>query len=326
MIEPILTKTPLQRADFLDDAAGNRFWIKRDDLLPFSFGGNKVRIGLAFLEDCLKKGCDAMIIYGDRRSNLCRVLSALCASVGIECLMVSTDAEEDTGGSMPMNERMIRTLGVRILSCAKDRIADTVDEAFRTLEEEGKKAYYIYGNRLGEGNEHTAVSAYVKACTELLEQEALLNAPIQYVYTACGTGSTLSGLAAGLCEGGSEAQVTGISISSRSDERAKMCVEKAVRSWYESQGRGVPERLWDHLRLETRYNCGGYGVPDRRVQELIDHVFRVSSIPLDPTYTGKAMRGMLDDLERRGVRDSNVLFLHTGGTPLYFDTLARDSE
>ena len=62
------------------------------------------------------------------------------------------------------------------------------------------------------------------------------------------------------------------------------------------------------------------------VQQLIDSVFRACSIPLDLTYTGKAMRGMLDDLERRGVRDSNVLFLHTGGTPLYFDTLARDSE
>ena len=330
MIGPILTRTPLQRMDYLDDAAGNRFWIKRDDLLPFSFGGNKVRIGLAFLEDCLRKGCDSMIIYGDRRSNLCRVLSALCASVNLECLMISTDAEE--GGSMPMNERMIRKLGVRILPCSKDHIADTVDEAFRTLEEEGKKAYYIYGSRLGEGNEHTAVSAYAKACGELLEQETLLiqdgllNAPFQHIYTACGTGSTLSGLAAGMCEGGSDALVTGISISSRSPERAHACVKKAVCAWYEAQGREVPQRLWDHLRLETGYNCGGYGVPDDRVQQLIDSVFRACSIPLDLTYTGKAMRGMLDDLERRGVRDSDILFLHTGGTPLYFDTLARDSE
>ena len=28
----------------MDDPAGNEFYIKRDDLLPFSIGGNKVRI------------------------------------------------------------------------------------------------------------------------------------------------------------------------------------------------------------------------------------------------------------------------------------------
>ena len=321
MIKPILTVTPLQRAAFLDDAAGNRFWIKRDDLLPFSFGGNKVRIGMAFLRDCLAKGCDAMIVYGDRRSNLCRVLGALCAANGIECLMIATDAGE-AEGAVPFNERMIRSLGVRILPCGKQEIAQTVDEAFRILEEEGKKPYYIYGSRLGEGNEHTAARAYAEAAPELLAQEAELEAPFTHVYTACGTGSTLSGLAAGLCEGGSRAEVTGISISSRSEERACSCVRRCVSAWYAENGKRIPGALMEKLRVECSYNCGGYGAEDERVKELIRTVFRKSSIPLDMTYTGKAMRGMLDDLTSRGIRDANVLFIHTGGTPLFYDAYA----
>ena len=44
-------------------------------------------------------------------------------------------------------------------------------------------------------------------------------------------------------------------------------------------------------------------------------------IPLDPTYTGKAFSGMLDYMEKLMVRDKNILFIHTGGTPLYFDHL-----
>ena len=44
-------------------------------------------------------------------------------------------------------------------------------------------------------------------------------------------------------------------------------------------------------------------------------------LPLDPTYTGKAFRGMLDYLDDRGVRGKSVLFLHTGGTPLFYDYL-----
>ena len=39
--------TPIQ---FLwEDEQGNRLYVKREDLLPYSFGGNKVRIGLEYL-------------------------------------------------------------------------------------------------------------------------------------------------------------------------------------------------------------------------------------------------------------------------------------
>ena len=32
----------------------NSIYVKRDDLLPFSFGGNKVRIALEFINDMKK--------------------------------------------------------------------------------------------------------------------------------------------------------------------------------------------------------------------------------------------------------------------------------
>ena len=71
--------TPIQHlSGELDN--GNELYIKRDDLLPFSMGGNKVRISQAFFQDMEHKGCDTMIIYGSRHSNLCRVLSNLCCS------------------------------------------------------------------------------------------------------------------------------------------------------------------------------------------------------------------------------------------------------
>ena len=43
---------------------GNQIFVKREDALPFSFGGNKVRFAEAYLEDMQAKGCDAMIMYG----------------------------------------------------------------------------------------------------------------------------------------------------------------------------------------------------------------------------------------------------------------------
>ena len=49
---------------------GNEMYIMREDLLSFSMGGNKVRIAEAFFRDMQKKKCDAMLIYGEKHSNL----------------------------------------------------------------------------------------------------------------------------------------------------------------------------------------------------------------------------------------------------------------
>lgn len=323
MIAPLTAVTPVQEIPFAD-AGGNHLWIKRDDLLPFSFGGNKVRIAASFLEDCKSKGCDAMILYGDRRSNLCRVLSAMNTASFLDTVMIET-SENEQPDTVPFNERMIRLHGIRILPCRKTEIRSTVEYAMEVLRTEGKKPYYIYGNSLGEGNEGTAADAYVRASDEILAWEKASGIPIDYVFTACGTGSTLAGLAVGLLEGGSRAEVIGISISSRSPERARSCVCRAAYDWYRRAGRIAPDCLETHLTVETAYNCGGYGRKDQRVLDLIRRVFLETSIPLDPTYTGKAFRGMLDYLKDHRIQEKNILFLHTGGTPLFFDLLAEEN-
>ena len=89
-----MTATVIQKLK-LDAGSGNEIYVKRDDLLPFSIGGNKVRISEAFYADMQAKGCDTMIIYGSRHSNLCRVLSNLCCSRGTDCVMIcSHEADE----------------------------------------------------------------------------------------------------------------------------------------------------------------------------------------------------------------------------------------
>ena len=42
-----MIQTPIQKLEFPNDR-GVRLYCKREDLLPFSLGGNKVRIGRAF--------------------------------------------------------------------------------------------------------------------------------------------------------------------------------------------------------------------------------------------------------------------------------------
>ena len=73
-----LPETPVYLLD--TDESGNQFSIKREDLLPFSFGGNKLRIALEYLKDLRACGATHMVAYGNARSNLCRVLANLCAA------------------------------------------------------------------------------------------------------------------------------------------------------------------------------------------------------------------------------------------------------
>ena len=51
--------TPLY--ELFQDEQRNRIFIKRDDLLPDSLGGNKVRIAEAFFRDMEERDCDALI-------------------------------------------------------------------------------------------------------------------------------------------------------------------------------------------------------------------------------------------------------------------------
>ena len=52
---------------------------------------------------------------------------------------------------------------------------------------------------------------------------------------------------------------------------------------------------------------------------VIKNICRTEGLLLDPLYTAKAFMGLVD-LVRRGYipKESNVVFIHTGGTPLIF--------
>lgn len=316
----MMIPTPIHEV-FCSDAAvlGCQLYVKRDDLIPYAFGGNKVRIAEEFMSDMRARGCDSLIMYGDLRSNLCRVLAFMCRRNGVPSLMVATS--ENAGDTTSFNEDIVRRLGVEVLECRKDGIPDAIDCAFQTMRDRGFKPYYIYGDRTGSGNEGTAANAYAKAYLEICSQERDFGIEFDLVACPYGTGCTLGGLVCGSLEADDGRRIVGISISSRTPERAGLILEDTVLGWYAKQGKRPPADFRNNLNLQCGYNSGGYGARDPRVDQLIELMLLENSLPLDPTYTGKALRGVLDYLRDAGIRGQKVLFLHTGGTPLFYDYL-----
>ena len=70
--------------------------VSRDDLLPFSFGGNKARIALEFINDMYLRGLNCIVGYGNARSNLSRALANLCFQFNIPCHIISPADEDGT--------------------------------------------------------------------------------------------------------------------------------------------------------------------------------------------------------------------------------------
>ena len=317
---------------------GYDIYIKRDDLLPFSFGGNKVRIADAFLADMEEKGCDSLIFYGDRRSNLCRVLANRCFIGKIPAIMIATEEHSSEDSSEPYNSRLIRECGIPVIDCKKDAIAEAVDEAFSRLRGKGLKPYYIYGDRYGRGNEGTAASAYAKAYGEIRSFEENEDLTFDLIAVPYGTGATMSGLICGAIadesrpkgffSGRAGDRILGLSISSRTKERAASLLEEAIEGHCKLADKPLPADYREYIHLETSYNLGGYGLYDDRVTDMIGRMLKENGIPMDPTYTGKAFLALTDwlkDREAAGetLTDKKILFLHTGGLPLFFDYLAE---
>lgn len=301
---------------------GNELYIKRDDLLPFSIGGNKVRISEAFYADMAAKGCDTMIIYGSRHSNLCRVLSNLCASRGTGCVMICSheDGEEDAATN---NTHLIDWTGTRIVHCKKSEIAQTVERVMGDITARGEKPYYIYGNKFGVGNEGTAAAAYADAYAEIRAYEAEQGWEFDAMFCPSGTGATQTGLICGHLLAGDRKRIFGVMISSRETKRAREVIDGGIRDYFARRGAELPAGYQEEIRLLDAYRQEGYGRYDERIERVIREQYVTNSIPLDPIYTGKAFWGMTEYLREAGITGSRILFLHTGGTPLFFDYLTH---
>ena len=71
------------------------------------------------------------------------------------------------------------------------------------------------------------------------------------------------------------------------------------------------------------YTGNGYGRDNEEIVQTIKDSFVQYGIPLDSTYTGKAFWGMKKYILDNGIKDKNILFIHTGGTPLFFDDISK---
>ena len=307
-------KTIIQK---INDYSNNIF-IKREDLLPFSFGGNKVRIAQEYFDDMEQKGGNCIIGYGNARSNLCRVIANLSYMKGNACHIISP--ADDNGDRLNTNNSFIINACKAVLhACNKTDVAETVEKVLADCKEQGYKPYYIYGDKYGKGNDAVPVRAYAKIYYEIFKQAKSFGIRFDYIFLSTGTGMTQAGLIAGQSIYGGVEKRIGISVARTAKQEINV-INNYLDAYCKEVEIKKPSRK--NIYLQDQYLCGGYGKYDKNISNTINKAMKEIGIPLDPTYTGKGYYGMTRYLKENNIRNKNILFIHTGGVPLFFDNIS----
>lgn len=282
---------------------GPRLLVKRDDAIAFAFGGNKVRKMRLVAAQAQACSADTLITTGGVQSNHARVTAAAAAKLGMKCILVvnGTVPERATGNAL-----LDKLLGadVRYVPGRDDR-APAMERAADEVRRTGGTPFVI---PLGASTPLGA-AAFVDAIAELAEQ---IDPPDVIVHSTS-SGGTQTGLVAGCALAGWPTRIIGISA-----DESSAVLERDVRvllgGLAELLGFASDRFASARVTVDDGFVGAGYGMPTTEAREAIELTARTEALFLDPTYTAKAMAGLIARVRRREFdKDATVLFWHTGG-------------
>ena len=310
--------TPLEALPRFSEALGGKVnvFIKRDDMLPGTAGGNKTRKLDFCMADALRQGADSIITCGAVQSNHCRLTLAWAVKEGLDCHLI---LEERVKGSYKPeasgNNFLFQLLGVKSISVVpggSDMMGE-MQKLAETLRAEGKKPYVIPG---GASNKIGALG-YVSCAEEVLRQLFETGLRIDHMVVPSGSAGTHAGIIAGMIGNNAGIPVTGIGVN-RKKEAQQAAVLKLAQETLDYIGTGVTMPAEAVVAFDD-YVGPGYSLPTDGMVEAVKLLASTESILLDPVSSGKAMAGLIDLVRKDYFPEgSNVLFLHTGGSPALF--------
>jgi 1-aminocyclopropane-1-carboxylate deaminase/D-cysteine desulfhydrase-like pyridoxal-dependent ACC family enzyme len=276
--------------------------VKRDDAIPMGFGGNKIRKLQIVAAQALAGGFDTLITTGGLQSNHARATASIAARLGLGCVLVANGTPQERPTA---NALLDRLLGAEIrYVTSREARAPAMEQAAEELRARARRPFVI---PLGASTAHGA-AAYALAIAELLTQ---MPAP-DTIVLATSSGGTQAGIIAGCALHGLPTRIVGISADDPSGVIAGE-IRRILAELERLLGLDDGRLSGAAIEVDDTFVGGGYGVPTSESTSAIELCARTEALFLDPTYTGKAMAGLI--ARARGGRLSGgiTLFWHTGG-------------
>jgi 1-aminocyclopropane-1-carboxylate deaminase/D-cysteine desulfhydrase-like pyridoxal-dependent ACC family enzyme len=283
---------------------GPHLFIKRDDAIPFGFGGNKVRKLALVAAQARAENADTLITAGGVQSNHARATAAAAAWLGMRAVLVANGTPP---ARKTANALLDELLGAEVVYVAsREERMPKVQELAASLRIEGRRPVAI---PIGASTPLGAL-AFALAVAELVDQ---MPAPDVIVHSTS-SGGTQAGLVAGCRLLGLPTRVIGVSAddSSSSLEAQVNAIVAGIGDLLQLDAAALANGT--AIEVDDRFVGGGYGVPSDQSREAIELSARTEAIFLDPTYTAKAMAGLIASVRQRQlVEGQTVIFWHTGG-------------
>ncbi|TDV54852.1 1-aminocyclopropane-1-carboxylate deaminase/D-cysteine desulfhydrase [Actinophytocola oryzae] len=246
---------------------GVRLYLKRDDLLHRDVPGNKWRKLRHNLAAATEQGHTRLLTFGGAYSNHLRAVAAAGRTFGLTTVGVVRGEEH-----LPLNDSLAfataRGMHLTYLDRATYR-RKTEPAVLAALVDEFGPCFVIPE---GGANAHG-----VRGCAELPGE---LDVDFDVVCVACGTGTTLAGVAAGLRDGG---RALGFAVLRGGflDEDVRLLQERTF---------GVARTNWS---VDHDFHFGGYARRTPELDEFVADFTARHAVVLDRVYEAKMMYGLL---------------------------------
>ncbi|KAL4991681.1 tryptophan synthase beta subunit-like PLP-dependent enzyme [Aspergillus falconensis] len=314
-----------------------------------------------------KENVTTLVTEGAIQSNHTVQVASVASRIGLESVVL---LHKGTGGGLSSvkdkeaflrtgNVQVVKLLGAEVRMFEKPVASktqdDIVEEVLNELREKGKVPYWIPS---GASLHPLGGLGYARCAFEIAAQEReTLGNPgggdddgveqprFDYIFAACGSGSTVGGLIAGfkLLEKMENSQAHERRRRQRPRRIIGILTSPTMRKGYHEErilrfARGAGEIIglnpqtditMDDVVLDDRFAGKRYGVLDAKTKGMLSLMAEKEEVMLDPVYTAKVARGMVHwaaegEIERdvlanlathKGQEEKqvNILFIHTGG-------------
>lgn len=300
MIHLDFSPTPISKLDYYSRKFECNILSKRDDLFSEAGGGSKARMLQYILADVNSSNCNVLVTAGGPCSNFNRACALMCAKLGVPMHLVEyTDMPEEFDSSL--NYYLCNLAGIRKTRCKKTEVPSTIKQVVDSYQ--GQNVKLVYGG----GKSLEGIYAYYDAVAELSKQ--IEN--IDHLFITCGTGTTLTGVCAGMKKYFPNAHIHAISVARTYDvEKVTLDDDMDILNAYLNTSFD-----FSNMSFYEDFLCGGYDLTSPELLQSIKECISNEGMLIDPIYTGKTFWGMTEIINKNKetYRGKNVVFWNTGG-------------
>lgn len=319
--------TPLQPMPRLSAALGGRaeLWVKREDLGPLAFSGNKLRNLEFLLGAAIAEGADTIVTSGRRWSNHCRLTAAAGARLGLHVEIVVNGPPVASSANLAL----IAELGAKIHQAETDERADREALVERVASDAVAAGRTVHVVPVG-GSAAVGAWGQVLAAIEVVEQARELGFAPDHIILPSATGGTQAGLTVGVAlapEARSDAsralsRVLGVVVA-QPEELLQPIVARLVSELAgmvgTAHGSLDVDLAGERLAFDSTQLGPGYGQSTAGSEAAARLIARTEGILVDPIYTAKALAGLIDHVRSGRLDGQRAIFWHGGGLPALFE-------